>query len=154
MNKETLAEIALKYLGAPSIRYCGPEHGKSPEGFDCSGFIDFCLNELSFPYDKTIRHCNEFFDSFGILVHEDCISCGDLVFFSRDGFRPTHVGIMLDKETYIHSPGTSNSIVSVSEISKEPIVTKRTDHSVIYSHNPIGYKRLVFSNSRWKTLLP
>ena len=153
MNKETLAEVALKQLDAPSILYKGPQNGISREGFDCSGFIVFCLNEISFPYDKSIRHCNEFFDSFGVLVHEDFFSRGDLIFLSRDGSRPTHIGIVIDKRSYIHAPGVNDSKVCISEIPREIIVPKNTKNSIIYSHNPIGFKRLVIPNGRWKTLL-
>ncbi len=154
MNKETFVEAALKQLGAPSILYRNPKDGISIEGFDCSGFIVFCLDEISFPYDKSIRHCNEFFDSFGVLVHEDFFSRGDLIFLSRDGSRPTHIGIMIDRKSYIHAPGTNDSKVCIEEIPREIIVPKNTKNSTLYSRNPIGFKRLTIPNGRWKTLLP
>ncbi len=156
MYTKRLVEIALKYLGATSIKYKGPEYGLNPEGFDCSGFVVFCLNQISFPFERSIRHCNDFFDFFGVLVHEEYSDQGDLIFLSRDGFRPTHMGIMIDRQTYIHAPGVNDSKVCVEKKQSGQITQKRTDHPVIYSHNPIGFKRLTIpsANTRWKTLLP
>ncbi len=43
MNKVT--EIAINYLDFPAIRYGSPRYGNTPVGFDCSGFVQYTLNE-------------------------------------------------------------------------------------------------------------
>ena len=143
---------ALSYIHYPSIRYCGKDKGKDPTGFDCSGFIIYLLHELEIPVPPHIRHCNEIFDEFGILIHPEYATPGDLIFLSRDGTRPTHIGIMLNKYKYIHAPGSNNSKVCIDDI---PTFTPKPHSHAIYSHNPIGYKRISISISteRWKKLL-
>jgi cell wall-associated NlpC family hydrolase len=89
--------------------------------------------------ERPIRHANEFWDNYGITVHDECRQPGDLIFFSRRGFFPTHIGIVRDEESYIHAPGVSESRVEVQPISYEEIV-KRSLMRQIYVRNPIGYK--------------
>ncbi|HKX24093.1 MAG TPA: NlpC/P60 family protein, partial [Candidatus Saccharimonadales bacterium] len=93
------------------MKYRNPEEGQSPErGFDCSGFVRFVLSAagLAVPsfigqdgLERPTRHANEFWDSYGIPIHDEARQPGDLIFFSREGDRPTHIGILRDAETYI-----------------------------------------------------
>ncbi len=123
--------------------------GQSPErGFDCSGFVRFVLSRagLHIPeyagqdgVQRPIRHANEFWDSYGIMVHDENRQAGDLIFFSRTGSFPTHIGIMRDEETYIHAPGTNESKVNIQSITYAQIA-KRGMERQLYSRNPIGFK--------------
>lgn len=88
---------------------------------------------------RPIRHANEFWDSYGIAVHDGLQRGGDLIFFSRTGRMPTHIGIMVDEETYIHSPGQDNMQVEISTVNRAAIMNDGME-SVIYSRNPIGFK--------------
>ncbi|MBI5227456.1 C40 family peptidase [Candidatus Micrarchaeota archaeon] len=155
---EALALEAQKYIGHPSIHYKGPQHGQSPEeGFDCSGFVRFLLLKIRFPFDEAIRHTNEFFDNFGVLVHFGLQERGDLIFFSRDGTYPSHMGIVVERDRYIHSPGRAKEKVCVSKIENEPIPTKiEPAHPKLYSTNPIGFKRLAMKapQERWYRPVP
>lgn len=126
-----------------------PELGQSPEkGFDCSGFVRFVLSKagLTIPEytgqdgtSRPIRHANEFWDSYGITVHDDYRQMGDLIFFSRRGSFPTHIGIVRDANSYIHAPGTSESRVEVRLISYEAIAKSSIERQ-FYARNPIGFK--------------
>jgi cell wall-associated NlpC family hydrolase len=126
-----------------------PELGQSPKnGFDCSGFVRFVLNKVGLAIPeytgqdgvrRPIRHTNEFWDTYGIPVHDECRQRGDLIFFSRRGSFPTHIGIVRDEESYIHSPGTDESKVEVRPISYETIA-KRSIERQFYTRNPIGFK--------------
>ena len=146
-----LVDVALEYEGFPTIKYAGPKAGKTPEGFDCSGFVQWVLMEsgISIPKisnDREIRHSEEFFDHFGYLIHPLAKQKGDLVFFSKNGARPSHIGIYLGDGKMIHSPGTNNKKVcirSVDEYCKNRINFESGNGGVqIYFENPIGFKRV------------
>ncbi len=55
------------------------------------------------------------------------------------GVLPNHVGIVLDKETYIHSPGKFGAQVRTDKIIEEPI-PYQSYYRHLYTTNPIGYK--------------
>lgn len=126
--------------------------GLSPiEGFDCSGFVTYLLASIRFPLSRTIRHCSEYFDSFGVLVHQQRATIGDLIFFSRYGDRPTHMGILISPDEYIHAPGVNGTAVRIESYKVEPILNTRNNQ--LYYQNPIGFKRLATGSGRWKNIL-
>ena len=88
---------------------------------------------------RPIRHANEFWDNYGIAVHDEFRQPGDLIFFSRKGSFPTHIGIVRDEESYIHAPGTSESKVEVQPISYGRIAANGIARQ-LYARNPIGFK--------------
>jgi cell wall-associated NlpC family hydrolase len=152
-ERQQIVEVATDLIGKACIRYVAdrPDLGQSPvEGFDCSGLARYVLDEagLSVPdyiaQDNTVRpvrHTNEFFDHYGILVHAAYVQPGDLIFFSREGWTPSHMGIMVDDGQYVHAPGQdglSVVIESVKQVSIEP--RARNNHRLLYDSNPIGYK--------------
>jgi len=153
-----IVDIARKYIGYPSILYESPDVGKSVSGFDCSGFVQFILLEsgLSIPQvpgtTRQIRHSEEFMDFFGVLVHPEMREPGDLVFFSRNGVRPTHIGIYSSEDMMIHTGGNNKL---VEEINLSDYVKSRTikfdyskGHKQIYVTNPIAYKRPTVQTSK------
>lgn len=126
-----------------------PELGQSPEtGFDCSGLVKFVLTQVGLHIPdyigqddvrRPIRHANEFWDHYGVVVGSEPEG-GDLIFFTRHGLFPTHVGIVRDGESYIHAPGRDDTKVEVSEIELEQVKARSDMRRVLYSVNPIGYK--------------
>jgi cell wall-associated NlpC family hydrolase len=88
---------------------------------------------------RPIRHANEFWDSYGIPLHDECKRPGDLIFFSRRGSFPTHIGIVRDEESYIHAPGTDETKVETRSISYETIARRGLERQ-FYIRNPIGFK--------------
>lgn len=149
-TRELFLEKAISFLGYPSIKYINASKGKNPTGFDCSGFVVYILKSINFVLPSSIRHCNEFFDSFGVLVHREHISLGDLIFFSREGTRPTHIGIMVDGENYIHAPGLNGTEVCIEKVHSSLI---KPLPNQIYTVNPIGFKRLSIKSERWQKIL-
>ena len=149
--REALVLAAKRYIGYKATSYQGPKNGKDPSnGFDCSGFVAFLLQQIGFPLPEnySLRHVNEFFDHLGIYIDFEFREAGDLVFFSYNryvGQRPTHMGIMVDPNHYIHSPGQNNSVTLVEELNEEiiPDVPEQ-----IYRTNPIGFKRLTLPTRR------
>lgn len=139
----------MRWLGYPALRYRGSEKGQSPdEGFDCSGFVKFALTRTGILTPNHIRHASEFFDHFGVLIHWGFHKTGDLVVFSRNGCIPTHIGIVVEKDTFIHSPGRDGTRVTLSKLAQRPIDTQ-DDANAIYSINPIGFKRIAIKEGRW-----
>lgn len=143
---------AVSLINKPSILYRGPEQGMSPEeGFDCSGFVSYVLKSAGIHVpdfigmDNTprpIRHASEYWDHYGIHVDAEHAKMGDLVFFSRTGMFPTHVGILTVHDTYIHAPGKDDTFVEEAYLD-EYVIDRgdRTDRQ-LYTKNPIGFKAL------------
>jgi len=150
-RKEAIVAAATELLGSLSMRYVTghPELGQSPEtGFDCSGLVKFVLTQVGLHVPdyigqddvrRPIRHANEFWDHYGVTVGSEPKG-GDLIFFTRRGLFPTHVGIVRDDESYIHAPGRDNTKVEVAGIEIERVEVRDDTKRVLYPTNPIGYK--------------
>lgn len=119
--------------------------GCSPEtGFDCSGLTVYVLTQAGISVPQGVRHVSEFFDLFGVFVHK--YRPGDLVFFSKRGRAPIHMGIMINDTEYLHSPGRNGTRVSIAKMKREPIPHQRDDQ--IYLENPIGVKTPTINKRR------
>jgi cell wall-associated NlpC family hydrolase len=151
-KRAKVMEIAVSLIDKPSIKYRNPTEGMSPEkGFDCSGFVTYVLKEAGLfvpPYigmDKKVRntrHANEYWDHYGVTVHEDQAVMGDLIFWSRDGTFPTHVGILTYHNTYIHAPGKDGAFVEEAPLLSNEIKPYEGYKRQLYVWNPIGAKAL------------
>lgn len=95
---EQLLTTAFRFQGIPY--FWG---GKSPKGFDCSGFVQtiFRLNGTALPRDAYLQV------EVGQPVEGSWITWqpGDLIFFSEKGDRITHVALSLGEGDFIHSSG-------------------------------------------------
>lgn len=145
-------ENAVSLINKPSIRYHGPEYGISPEdGFDCSGFVTYVLQASGLHVPKYIghddqvrpvRHANEYWDHYGVHVDAENAKTGDLVFFSRTGMFPTHMGILTVHGTYIHAPGKDDTVVEEAYLDEYAIEKSDRSSRQLYARNPIGFKAL------------
>ncbi len=152
--REAIISEALKLVGFDSCNH--PKDGENhnlgcfPEtGLDCSGFIIYVLHKAGIAIPEGMRHVSEFFDHFGILTHRQ--RQGDLVFFSKKGLAPTHVGIIVNDREYVHSPGRYGAKIAVAELKRTPIPLQYTNQ--LYLENPIGFKTPTVSNGRWQSIL-
>ncbi len=100
---EGILETAKQYVGLPYLW-----GGCTSQGFDCSGFTQFCMkmNGYFIRRDAHMQH------EQGEEVAKDDLSPGDLVFFSDNGRTASHVGIYMGDSLYIHSAGTGLAINS------------------------------------------
>lgn len=80
--------------------------GSSPDGFDCSGFVQYLYGQAGIRLPRT---ASEQFD-VGLSVKASRLVPGDLVFFRTDGRRVTHVGVVVGEDTFIHAPNTRSRI--------------------------------------------
>ncbi len=87
--------------------------GTSPSYLDCSGFVQltFRFHNILLPRDADQQQ------QYNWQVSEEEMKEGDLIFFSRNGHRPTHVGIYLGEGKYIHcSPSGNYSGVKINDL--------------------------------------
>lgn len=107
MEEETsvaddLLSLANSYLG---LRY--RRGGKTPKGFDCSGFTSYIFSQ--FGYELLSNSAAQF--SQGVAIDKNEVKPGDLLFFNGRaiGKRIGHVGIAVEQNpvtgeiTFIHS---------------------------------------------------
>lgn len=162
-NRDKIGLIANQCMGLPVQRYEPENNDIFCDGMfnGCLSFVKFVLTGAGIPLPNFIGpdyaehpmiHVNEFFDHFGVNIPYGKHQAGDLVFFSWDGVRPLHIGIVDDGETYIHAY-TKRGIVHRNDLRIYPIKTDIVE--TIYDTNPIGFKRptVKHDNVRWSQKL-
>ncbi len=92
---------AMTLLGTPYR-----DGGDDPGGFDCSGFVQYVFGRHGIVLPRTV----ELLAGVGREVGRP--EAGDLVFFRTSGSGPTHVGIALDGDQFIHAP-SSRGVVRI-----------------------------------------
>jgi cell wall-associated NlpC family hydrolase len=85
--------------------------GRTPAGFDCSGFVQQALAEQKV---RLPRDAQQQFRACRRLGNGDPAREGDLVFFGPEGKPAAHVGVLLGAGYFAHARGTVriNSVVS------------------------------------------
>jgi len=92
--------VGMRYLGVPYVW-----GGSTPQGFDCSGLVQYVYREIGISLPRTSRM--QF--TVGAYIPPDRMDLlvpGDLVFFGYDGDpdRVHHVGIFVGGSDYLHAP--------------------------------------------------
>lgn len=106
-HADALVETALSLRGIPYVF-----GGDDPQtGFDCSGLVQFVFARYSVEVPRTVGA--QF--RIGLPVTLADLRAADLVFFSTTGPGPTHVGIALNRDQFIHAPN-SNGVVRVEPV--------------------------------------
>jgi SH3-like domain-containing protein len=127
-NVNDIIQTAKRFLGVSYLW-----GGKTPKGFDCSGFVQtvFRINGVRLPCDADMQWSVG--DDLGMDFSK--FKKGDLLFFSSDGERVTHVGIYLGKDKkVIHSSG----FVRINSLDR-----KSVDYSERLERTFIGAKRVL-----------
>lgn len=129
-SKETLTNnilnTAKKYTN-PRVPYV--YGGSTPSGFDCSGFAQYVYkqNGISIPR-TTSQQAN-----FGTRVSKANLQSGDLVVFSNTyQSGPSHTGIYLGNDLFIHSRSGNNYGIDISDLNSN------------YYKNHFSYGRRVY----------
>jgi cell wall-associated NlpC family hydrolase len=97
---EGVVSTAMHLLGTPYRN-----GGADPDGFDCSGFVQYVFAQQGVFVPRTVEELAR----SGMHVDRD-LHAGDLVFFHTSGRGPTHVGIALDANRFIHAPSTRGEV--------------------------------------------
>jgi peptidoglycan DL-endopeptidase CwlO len=97
-----LTRSALKFLGVPYVF-----GGTSTSGFDCSGYVQhvFAMLGISLP-----RTADAQYDAGHRIVGG--MKPGDLVFFQTYAPGPSHVGIYLGHDKFVHASSSHGVMVS------------------------------------------
>ena len=108
-HREEIFQFAKQFLGTKYIY-----GGKTPKGFDCSGFTHYVMNNFGYK----ISPASKLQAKNGEKVKLKDVKAGDLVFFKKKG-RVFHVALVVDNSSeglyVIHS---TNRGVVVDNISK------------------------------------
>ncbi|WP_041437892.1 C40 family peptidase [Thermodesulfobium narugense] len=96
-NQDLRQEIVRTALHLKGVSYRWG--GTTPAGFDCSGFVQyvFRVNGISIPRDAD----SQYYD--GSKVSTSNLKPGDLVFFQTYESGPSHVGIYIGDNRFIHA---------------------------------------------------
>lgn len=97
-QRDQVMQIAMRFLGVPYMW-----GGKTPKGFDCSGFVQTCFKAVGVHLPRDAHQQNEFGDLPTVTIED--ARPGDLLFFSEQGPRVTHVAISLGDGGIIHAAG-------------------------------------------------
>jgi len=92
---ETFLEFVSNWFGVP-YKY----GGNSPEGTDCSGFVSITYKHvfgISLPRVSALQHQNS------RKIKEQDLEMGDLLFFTIDASKISHVGMFLTQDYFIHA---------------------------------------------------
>jgi cell wall-associated NlpC family hydrolase len=106
---ETIVGTALTLRGIPYRN-----GGSDPGGFDCSGFTQYVFAQSGIALPRAVE---DQFDS-GKKVKTRDLSSGDLVFFRTTSRGPSHVGIVIGDDQFIHAP-SSKGVVRVERMSAD-----------------------------------
>lgn len=157
--RDEVVQIALKAARSklPTKKNSEVLYKAHPEeGFDCSGFVVWVLKQAyekhHVTFDKQdLLHTNDLVDRFGVLIQWEARQPGDIIAFSYNGYRPSHVGIIVSPVEYVHaSPSKHDKVIKASY--QQSDVTLKPGHQQIYYRNPIAIKRLALSVNDWMLL--
>lgn len=100
---DMVLKTAKNNLGAPYVW-----GGASPAGFDCSGFTSYVLlkNGVNVPRTAALQY------NSGIAVSKNNLKPGDLVFFTTYKSGPSHVGIYVGNNQFIHASSGAGKITT------------------------------------------
>ena len=102
-----ISGTALTFRGVPYR-----DGGADPNGFDCSGFVWYVFGTHGVPLPRTVSEQAR----WGEKIDASELRPGDLVFFSTVAPGPTHVGIVIGGDSFVHAPSTSG-VVRVERLS-------------------------------------
>ena len=86
--------------------------GSDPSGFDCSGLVQYAFAQhgIILPRETADQH------DVGHAIPVPDIRPGDLVFFQTVSLGPSHVGLAIGDDRFVHAP-TSGGVVRVERLS-------------------------------------
>lgn len=103
LTANSIIEYAKQFIGTPYLW-----GGTTPNGFDCSGFIMYVYKKNGINIPRTVIDIW----NYGNSVNE--LQVGDFVFFETYKKGPSHLGIYLGNDQFLHA-GTSSG-VTISDI--------------------------------------
>ncbi len=109
----------IKQIVAYAKKYIGVKYvygGKSPSGFDCSGYVGYVFKKFGIELNSSAASMY----SNGTKVSKSALKAGDILFFDASSRKSSgvidHVGIYLGGDKFIHA-STSNRKVIIQSLS-------------------------------------
>jgi cell wall-associated NlpC family hydrolase len=107
-----IVNFAKKFIG---VRYV--YGGKSPRGFDCSGFIGYVYKNFGINLSRSAQSMY----TNGIKVSRSALKAGDILFFDASPRKSSgavdHAGIYLGNDNFIHA-SSSTGVVRIQKLSQ------------------------------------
>ena len=98
---QQVIDLAKQYIG---VRYV--YGGTTPNGFDCSGFVQYVYRQMGVKLNRVAEDQAK----NGVYVAKEDLKPGDMVFFKKPGRAIHHVGLYVGNGMYIHAPYTGRTI--------------------------------------------
>ena len=124
--KYNIIKVAKKYLGAP-YKFGGNSY---KTGIDCSGYVKKVFSSFNVELPRTAR---DIYYKSGHRVAKSELETGDLVFFTTYAKFPSHVGIYIGDDQFIHA-SSARKRVTITDLNKR-----------YYRNRYIGAKRIQVS---------
>lgn len=124
--KYNIIKVAKKYLGAP-YKFGGNSY---KTGIDCSGYVKKVFSSFNVELPRTAR---DIYYRSGHKVAKSELETGDLVFFTTYAKFPSHVGIYIGDDQFIHA-SSARKRVTITDLNKR-----------YYRNRYIGAKRIQVS---------
>jgi len=120
---ERIVQTGKWYLGVPYVF-----GGSTTKGFDCSGFTQYVMaqNRISIPRTTELQYGK------GTSVSKSSLKKGDFVFFETYKPGPSHVGIYLGSDKFIHASSGAGKVIISNLFS-----------NTYYSQHYIGARRML-----------
>lgn len=112
--KEAKAEYSANATISEAKNHIGTPYkfgGTTPAGFDCSGYIQYVHKKAGYKLPRTAADMY----SKGTSVEQSEMVPGDLIFFTTYKKGPSHVGIYLGGNQFIHA--SSSKGVAIDKLS-------------------------------------
>ena len=106
-TKEGIIGMAKQYLGAP-YKFGGYSF---KTGIDCSGYVKKIFSKFNVELPRTAR---DIYYNAGIRVVKSQLQTGDLVFFRTYASYPSHVGIYMGNNLFIHASSGARKVAITS----------------------------------------
>ena len=106
VDGDALVGTALGLRGAPYRN-----GGTDPNGFDCSGFIQYVFSQYGLSLPREVREQYR----VGKSVKAEDLAPGDILFFTTTAPGPSHVAIAIGGDQFVHAP-SSTGVVRVEHL--------------------------------------
>ncbi len=103
---DQIVSYALQFKGYPYVYATA-----GPNSFDCSGFTSYVYAHFGYTLNRSSK--DQLKD--GVPVSKSELQPADLLLFSKDGTRVTHVGLYIGEGKFIHA-STSTTGVIISDL--------------------------------------
>lgn len=105
----TSTQTTVNALIAESKKYIGVPYvwaGSTPSGFDCSGYLNYVFAKVGVAIPRTVETI------WGATKSVSAPRVGDIVFFTTYKAGPSHAGIYLGNNQFIHASSSQGVTIS------------------------------------------